>query len=106
MHRDDNVGIYGLGKTNKNAQILLEYARSNNMKIAGTFFKKRMERKWTWISPNREVKNKIDHLLTNNMSIVKDICISVVPKFEFASDHRMCRGIINIPKRDTNLTQK
>ncbi len=36
-------------------------------------------------------------MLVNNLSIVKDITILV--RFEFPSDHRICRALIQIPKR-------
>jgi len=68
-----------------------------NPLLSGSFFKKKEIKKWTWISLNREVKNEIDHLLINDMSLVKDV--KVLQKFEFASDHRMCRCTLKIPKR-------
>ena len=67
------------------------------MKIAGTFFKKITARKWTWISPKRETINEIELILTNKLSAVKGIL--VILSIEFASDHRLCRGTISIPKR-------
>ena len=91
------VGQHGLGRMNKNGELLVEFAYKNNLKVAGTFYEKRNEKKWTWISPNREVKNEIDHFLTSDLTIVKDI--SVISKFEFPSDHRICRASIKVPKR-------
>ncbi len=40
-------------------------------------------------------KNKIDHLLTTDMEIIQNI--SVVNRFDFCSDHKMCRGTVSIP---------
>ena len=45
-NKKDCIGQYGLGKRNMNGEMLLEYARSNNLKVAGTFFKKTLNRKW------------------------------------------------------------
>ncbi len=50
-----------------------------------------------WISPNKRVKNRIAHLLINDMVIVKDY--HVLSQFEFQSDHRLVRCKIQIPRR-------
>mgnify|MGYP006965712354 CR=1 FL=1 len=85
-----------VGPKQQNAARL--HAYEDNMKIARTFFDKRDERKWTWISsPYRLVKNEIHYLLINDGKIAKDA--TVLSKFEFPSHHRMCRAIIGIPRR-------
>ena len=40
-----NVGCYGLGERNKNGKKLVEFAQRNNLNIAGTFYKKKENRK-------------------------------------------------------------
>lgn len=67
------IGPYTLGEMNENGKRVVELAYACNLKIANTFFKKKPERKWTWISPNGYKKNEIDHALTNDMSIIKDV---------------------------------
>lgn len=61
--RDAIVGEHGLGKKNKNGEVFVEFVHENNVKIAGTLHEKKKGKKWTWISPNREVKNETDHFL-------------------------------------------
>ena len=39
------VGQHGLGKMNKNGELLVEFAYKNNLKVAGTFYEKRNEKK-------------------------------------------------------------
>ena len=96
--RDGFMCEYGLGKINKNGEILVDFSYNNNMKISsGTFFKKKNERKWTWISPNRETKNEIDHCLINDLSIVKDV--SIINRFKFASDHKLGRVTLVVKRR-------
>lgn len=92
-----NIGRHGLGKRNENGERMIEFAQRNNLKIAGTFWRKRAARKWTWISPNGNTKNEIDHMLINDMTIVKNV--EVLSKFEFSSDHRAGRCHLQIPKR-------
>lgn len=70
-----NIGLgqYGLGTRNKNGERILECAQRNELKIAGTFFKKKETRKWTWISPNCKTKNEIDHILINDLTVTKNV---------------------------------
>jgi len=43
------------------------------------------EKKWIWYSPNKIIKNKIDQLLINDLSIVKNC--SVLSIFDFDLDY-------------------
>ena len=92
-----NIGPYGSGVINKSGEKLIKFTISNNLKVAASFYKKRKNKRWTWISPDKYTKNEIDHLLTNDMRIVSNH--SVLSSFDFSSDHRLCRGTIKIPKR-------
>ncbi len=65
----ENVGKYGFGVSNKNGDRLVEFGSKNNLKIANTFFRKNIQLKWTWQSPDPNTKNEIDHYLKNDMSI-------------------------------------
>lgn len=47
--------------------------------------------------PDGETKNEIDHLLVDDLAIVKNV--NVLSRFKFPSDHRIVRGTILIPKR-------
>ena len=38
--------------------MLVEFAERQKFKIMNTFFKKRLNRRWTWISPNGATKNE------------------------------------------------
>ena len=91
------VGKFGLGDRNPEGERIIEFARTNNLKIANTFFWKRAERRWTWISPNGDSKNEIDYCLTDAGLVVKDY--SIISKFEFSSDHRLGRCVIKVPHR-------
>jgi hypothetical protein len=91
------VGKFGLGSRNENGNRLVQFAIENNLKIANIFFKKRKNRKWTWLSPDENIKNEIDHLLINDETIVK--YVDCIVTFKFPSDHRPIRCIIKIPQR-------
>jgi len=83
--------------TNDNGRRLIELASRYNLKIAGTFFKKKHKRKWTWRSPDKKTMNEIDHLLANDVTIIRDV--TPLNRVEFSSDHRLVRGKIEIESR-------
>ncbi len=92
-----NVGRFGLRTKNERGANLVEFAQAHNLKIANTFFKKKGKRKWTWVSPDSNTRNEINHILVNDISIITDV--TTLSKFSFPSDHRITRGRISIPKR-------
>ena len=59
------IGPYGLGARNTRGDSLINFAESHQPKIMNTFFKKRLHRRWTWISPNGITRNEIDYILTD-----------------------------------------
>jgi hypothetical protein len=91
------VGKFGLGTTNRNGELLIEFASSNQLAITNTFFQKRPARKWTWMGPNNAVKNEIDYILCNRTYMFQDV--EVVSQFNTGSDHRLLRGKITISGR-------
>ncbi len=52
--------IISNSSTNDNGRRILELANAYNLKVVGTFFKKKNNRKWTWSSPDKQVKNEIE----------------------------------------------
>ena len=62
-----------------------------------TFFKKRLHRRWTWISPNGVTNNEIDYILTYKPQTFTDV--SVINSVNTGSDHRMIRGSMTINTR-------
>lgn len=72
----DCMGIFCSGDyTNSNGEFLIEFAERVNLKIMNTFYQKRKNEKWTWLSPDSRTKNEIDFCLCNDSKIVKDVCV-------------------------------
>ena len=57
------TGSYGIGTRNRRGDMLVEFAERHKLKIMNTFFNKRLNRRWTWISPNGAMKNEIDYIM-------------------------------------------
>lgn len=52
------VGQYGLGNRNGRGERLIEFAQSNALKIAGSYFKKRDNKRLIWISQMEKRKTR------------------------------------------------
>ena len=50
---------------------LVKFAKTNNLKIANTFFRKEIDEKWTWKLSDGKTRNEIDHTLIDNMKTIK-----------------------------------
>lgn len=87
------LGPFTQGKRNDNGQKLLNLVQEHNLFIMNSFYNKKYNNKWTWISPNGKVKNEIDFLITNKPKIFMDV--GVVNQLNFDTDHRMVRGKIS-----------
>lgn len=93
---DDNdvMGQFGFCQRNERGQNLIDFARSQELLITNTLFKKRAKRRVTWSMGN--ANNEIDFIMVKNemKNLVKNV--SVVNKFEYSSDHKMLRMKINL----------
>lgn len=74
---ENKLGNYGYGSRNERGERLYEYLEKENLYAMNSFFKKRLNRKWTWISPDGTKKNEIDYFLTTNKSIIKDVTVII-----------------------------
>ncbi|XP_046856000.1 craniofacial development protein 2-like [Xenia sp. Carnegie-2017] len=88
------TGMHGLGGRNERGEMMVQFAISNGLTIANTMFKKPAKRKWTWRSPNGEVKNEIDYILVNKKEIMLNI--EVINTVNIGSDHRMIRSTVRM----------
>ena len=89
---EECVGYHGTGQRNDRGQQLIDFCEQNHLRITNTFYRRRDERKWTWISPNKTTRNAIDYIMVRNPKIIKSV--SVVGQFNFNSDHRLLRAKI------------
>lgn len=94
---ESSTGPYGLGTRNTRGDSLVNFTERHHLKIMNTFFKKKPNRRWTWISPNSVTKNEIDFIITNKPHIFTDV--SVINSLNTGSDHRMVRGSVTINTR-------
>lgn len=100
------LGKYGYGVRNARGDMLLNFLHHQGMFQMNSFFKKKPQNKWTWISPDGIVKNEIDFIITDRKYTIQDV--EVLNKFSAGSDHRMIRTkvIFNVKMERLKLVPK
>lgn len=86
------IGQYGLGQRNKRGVRLVDFASSNQLYVANTFFNKK--------PPDNKTKNEIDYFLTSQKRLTQDVSVL---NLSFGSDHRIVRAKIHIPSRGARV---
>lgn len=86
----DVMGKFGIGDRNERGQRLIDFARSSQLFISNTMFKKR--RKVTW--ELGRAHNEIDFILIRNDQKFKILNYEVIHKFEYSSDHHLIRATV------------
>lgn len=86
------LGPYTYGKRNKNGHRLMDFVQEFNLNVMNSYFNKKPNKKWTWISPLGNIRNEIDYIITNKPKFF--INIEIINRLDFNTDHRMVRGTI------------
>ena len=60
------MGKHGPGTVNENGDRFIEFCTLNDLMIGSTVFPHKEIHKLTWVSPNKEHQNQIDHFAINN----------------------------------------
>lgn len=89
-NEDKVLGPHTTGKRNDNGQRLINFALENNLRIMNSYYKRNLNRKWTWVSPNGKIRNEIDYIITNKPRLFLNI--NIVNQFNYNTDHRLLRG--------------
>ncbi|KAJ2948735.1 hypothetical protein O0L34_g7995 [Tuta absoluta] len=88
---EENIlGMHCQGRRTRNGEKLVNLALENQLVILNTYFKKRQNNRWTWVSPDGEHRNEIDFILTNRQKCFDDC--GVICNLNFNTNHRMVRA--------------
>ncbi|XP_044760798.1 craniofacial development protein 2-like [Coccinella septempunctata] len=86
------LGNFGSPGRNDRGNTLLNFLLEKNLFLMNSFYYKKLQRRWTWKSPDGRTKNEIDYFITDKRHIFKDV--TVLNRFAKSSDHRMVRATI------------
>ncbi|KAG6463492.1 hypothetical protein O3G_MSEX013899 [Manduca sexta] len=90
------AGIYGFGNRSKRGERLIQYTYEHNLKIINTMYKIKVNRRWTWISPDKNTKKEIDYITTTKPKLFTKY--EVLNFFSFGTDHRLLRATLSLSR--------
>ncbi|XP_055965635.1 craniofacial development protein 2-like, partial [Sorex fumeus] len=91
-----HIGTHGL-EWNEQGDRLAEFIMSTKTFHGNSQFQKAESKRWTWESPDGRFHNEIDHIIFNRRFCLTDV--TVVPKFQTGSDHRLLRAKFYLTER-------
>ena len=83
------MGRYGYDDRNERREHLIEFAAIHSLYIGNTRFEQKLQRKWTWASPNGVHKNMIDLILVQQRWKSSMINCRTFQSADICSDHSL-----------------
>ena len=83
---------------------LVSFCQQHGWDVANTFSKQRSGRKWTWRSPNGNTFKEYDLFLVRRFITVRKV--QVINQYNFRSDHRLVRLIVDLDAKLPRRRQK
>ncbi|KAK6743751.1 hypothetical protein RB195_010820 [Necator americanus] len=91
-----HIGTHGL-QWNDQGERLSKFIMTTKTIHGNSQFQKPSSLRWTWESPGGGYRNETDHIIVNKRFCLTDV--TVVPKFNTGSDHRLLRGRFSFTRR-------
>ena len=93
------MGENDCGEMNENGERLADICGLNDLVIGGTIFEHKEIHKLTWISPNGNVKDQIDHVLINGRWKHSLHNVTVKRGADVGSDHHLLLATVKLQLR-------
>lgn len=84
------MGQYGIGSRNHRRQILNIFFEREELFSMNSFFKMKLQRKWTWRSAENVTNNEIHFIMTNKRYVFRDLL--VINRFFFFFKDKYKKG--------------
>ena len=90
------VGPHGSGNVNQNSIKFFVFARSHELRVAGSWFQHPWPHHWTWYSNHGGVAKEIDHVLVDGRWRMIQNC-RVYRSAQFLNtDHRLVKAFLKL----------
>ena len=99
------VGPHGSGTRNTNSSLLLNFARSRRLRIAGSWYQRPELHRWTWYSNAGGVAKEIDHILVSTRWRILQNCRVFRSAEFFATDHRLVVATLRLRIKSRRLSR-
>ncbi|KAG0713084.1 Ubiquitin conjugation factor E4 B [Chionoecetes opilio] len=99
------VGPHGSGTTNINSSLLLNFARSRRLRIAGSWYQRPELHRWTWYSNAGGVAKEIDHILVSTRWRILQNCRVYQSAEFFAADHRLVVATLKLHVKSRRISR-
>ena len=86
---EEFMGVQGIGVMNDNGERFANMCASNNFVIGGTIFQHKNIHKATWISPDHQTENQIDHVCISKKFRRSLQDVRVMRGADVGSDHQL-----------------
>ena len=99
------VGPHGSGTRNTNSSLLLNFARSRRLRIAGSWYQRPELHRWTWYSNAGGVAKEIDHILVSTRWRILQNCRVFRSAEFFGTDHRLVVATLKLHVRKRRISR-
>ena len=96
---EEVMGKHALGEMNDNGERFAELCGTNNLVIGGSIFPHKRVHKATWISPDQNTENQIDHICISRKFRRSLMDCRVKRGADAASDHHLLTAKIKLKLR-------
>ena len=95
--QDPVVGEFGEGIINDSGERLIEFCTNNELRINNGFYQHKEIHKYTWTQPTRQLKSKIDYIITPQKTEIKVNDVRVYRGVDCGSDHHLVGVKLQFP---------
>ncbi|KAG0730330.1 Conserved oligomeric Golgi complex subunit 4 [Chionoecetes opilio] len=99
------VGPHGSGTRNTNSSLLLNFARSRRLRIAGSWYQRPELHRWTWYSNAGGVAKEIDHILVSTRWRILQNCRVYRSAEFFGTDHRLVVATLKLHVKSRRISR-
>ena len=96
IHKNDSIGVFGLGEINDRGEDFIEFCKLNNLVIANSLFTHHPRYLYTWTSPDGKIRNQIDNITVCQKWKKSIKNCKTLPDADCNSDHQLLYMVFQI----------